>query len=87
VWGARRQRIGGGPKGWCARMPIGIHLHLPVVGDGKPVAVPCLVRYGAERGSGSAIFTINKRREAMVRRAFMNVIYIRAPSSHARAVR
>jgi hypothetical protein len=50
TFGARRRRSGGGPGGGCARMPVGTHPHLLVVGVGSPIAVPYLVRLGARRG-------------------------------------
>jgi hypothetical protein len=42
-----------GPGGGCARRPVGTYLYLHAVGDGNPVAVPCLARQGAERGTDS----------------------------------
>jgi hypothetical protein len=42
--GARRRRNGCGPGGGYARKPTGTHPLLLVVGDGSPIAVPCLAR-------------------------------------------
>jgi hypothetical protein len=41
---------GGGPEGGCARMPVGTHPHLLLVGAGNSIAVPSLARLGARRG-------------------------------------
>jgi hypothetical protein len=35
----------------CARRPVGTYLYLHAVGGGNPVAVLCLARQGAERGT------------------------------------
>jgi hypothetical protein len=66
--GARRRRSGDGPKGGCARRPVGIPSP-PREGAGNPVAVPCLARYGAKRADIS-IRRINMCRESHVHRAF-----------------
>ena len=37
--GARQRRSGGGPRGGCARRPVGTYLYLHAVGANNPVAV------------------------------------------------
>jgi hypothetical protein len=53
LWGACRRRSGGRPGWGCARMPVDTCLYLHAVGASNHVAVPCLARYMAKRGTGS----------------------------------
>jgi hypothetical protein len=74
-----RRRSSGGPGGGCARMPVGTHPHLLVVGVGNPIAVPSLARLGARRvKSGGCDPRISSCREASIRRAFKNIRCIQA---------
>jgi hypothetical protein len=47
---AQRRR----PLRGCARMPVGTHPHLLVVGVGSPIDVPCFERLGARWGKSDS---------------------------------
>jgi hypothetical protein len=60
---AQRRR----PRRGCARTPASTYLYLHAVGVGNSVAVPCLARHGAKRGTGTCDPLINTCRHALCR--------------------
>jgi hypothetical protein len=59
------------PRRGCTCMPASTHPHLLMVGTGSPIAVPCVVWYGARRGKPTTAIRgrINSCLESRVRRA------------------
>jgi hypothetical protein len=69
---ARRRRSGGGPGEGCARTPVVTYFCLHAVGDGHHVAVPCLARWAAKRGTGSCDPWDQQQSGSHVRRVLEN---------------
>jgi hypothetical protein len=85
---ARMWRSGGGLVGGSARMSVGSHPHLLVVGAGNPIAVPSLTRLGATRSDyGSCDPRDQQMSKSPSWRAFLIFICELSPRSPARLVR
>jgi hypothetical protein len=69
-------------------MPIGTQPHLILVGDGSPIAVPCLARLGARRSEIRRLqFAEQYLSGSLRRRAYKNIISTPTSISPARLFR